>query len=82
MEQGANPGDGDMPAEIDFSKRVTEGLNQRGARVNLPFYLDDQVQATLTALAGVKGIDRAALVNILLLKDIELIVQNFGLTER
>ena len=66
--------DDDMPAEIDFSK------GERGkfffhpnAKLNLPVYLDDQVQARLTALANAKGVDFSVLVNDMLKKDIELI---------
>ncbi|MFY7907230.1 MAG: hypothetical protein ACOVO0_13940 [Burkholderiaceae bacterium] len=42
-------------------------------QINLPVYLDQQVQAQLTALANAKGVDFSALVNDLLKKDIELI---------
>jgi hypothetical protein len=42
-------------------------------RLNMPVYLDDQVQATLAALAKAKGVELSALVNDLLKKDIELI---------
>lgn len=44
-----------------------------GAKLNLPVYLNDQVQIWLAALANAKGIDFSALVNDLLKKDIELI---------
>jgi len=46
---------------------------QAGARVSVPVYLDDQVQATLAALASAKGVELSVLVNELLRKDIELI---------
>lgn len=36
-------------------------------------YLEQQVQATLAALASAKGVDFSALINDLLKKDIELI---------
>jgi hypothetical protein len=41
--------------------------------LNLPVYLDDQVQSHLAALANAKGVDFSVLVNDLLRKDIELI---------
>ncbi len=65
--------DDDMPAEIDFSKGVRGKFYHASAKLNLPVYLDDQVQTRLTALANAKGVDLSALVNDLLKKDIELI---------
>jgi len=65
--------DDDMPAEIDFSKGVRGKFYHVSAKLNLPVYLDDQVQTRLTALANAKGVDLSALVNDLLKKDIELI---------
>lgn len=56
------------------SRRGREGRFHRpGAKLSLPVYLDDQVQATLSALATAKGIELSTLVNDLLRKDIELI---------
>jgi len=63
----------EMPAEIDFSKGVRGKFHRPGAKLNLPVYLDDQVQTHLTALANAKGIEFSVLVNDLLRKDIELI---------
>ena len=65
--------DDDMPAEINFSKGVRGKFYHTSAKLNLPVYLDDQVQTRLTALANAKGVDLSALVNDLLKKDIELI---------
>lgn len=65
--------DDDMPAEIDFSKGTRGKFFHPGAKLNLPVYLDDQVQARLAALADAKGVDFSVLVNDLLRKDIELI---------
>ncbi len=65
--------DDDMPAEIDFAKGTRGKFFRPGAKLNLPVYLDDQVQARLAALADAKGVDFSALVNDLLRKDIELI---------
>lgn len=63
----------DIPDEIDFSKGTRGKFHQPGVRLNLPVYLDDQVQIRLAALANAKGIDFSVLVNDLLRKDIELI---------
>lgn len=63
----------DIPAETDFSKGTRGKFHHPGAKLNLPVYLDDQVQIRLVALANAKGIDFSALVNDLLKKDIELI---------
>ena len=62
-----------MPAEIEFSKGQRGKFYRPGTRVALPVYLDDQVQATLAALASAKGVELSSLVNDLLRKDIELI---------
>lgn len=63
----------DLPAEIDFSKGTRGQFFRPGAKLSLPVYLDDQVQARLAALANAKGVDFSTLVNDLLRKDIELI---------
>ena len=65
--------DDDIPTEIDFSKGVRGKFFHPGAKFNLPVYLDEQVQARLSALANAKGVDFSALVNDLLKKDLELI---------
>ena len=65
------PDDG-MPAEIDFTKGERGRFSSTSRRVALPVYLDDKVQAELTALANAKGVDLSNLVNDLLRKDIEL----------
>ncbi|HAY26014.1 MAG TPA: hypothetical protein DIT03_09680 [Candidatus Accumulibacter sp.] len=62
-----------MPAEIDFSKGTRGKFFHPGVKLNLPVYLDEQVQSRLAALANAKGVDFSALVNDLLKKDIELI---------
>ncbi|MDP2826366.1 MAG: hypothetical protein Q8O52_27220 [Sulfuritalea sp.] len=72
-EPSAMHDDDDLPAEIDFSQGVRGKFFRATARLNLPVYLDDQVQARLAALADAKGVDFSALVNDLLRKDIELI---------
>lgn len=65
--------DDEMPSEIDFSKGKRGQFYQAGVLLSLPVYLDDQVQATLAALASAKGVELSVLVNELLRKDLELI---------
>ena len=73
MGTPANPLDNDMPAEIDFSKGTRGKFFKPGARLNLPVYLEAEVQAYLADRAKARGIEVAQLVNELLKKDIELI---------
>jgi hypothetical protein len=73
MSKATNTHVEDMLVEIDFSKGTRGKFFHPGARLNLPVYLDDQVQSRLAALADAKGVDFSALVNDLLKKDIELI---------
>jgi hypothetical protein len=63
----------DMPAEIDFSKGARGKFFKPGAAVNLPVYLDAEVQAYLSARAKARGVEVSQFVNELLKKDIELI---------
>jgi hypothetical protein len=65
--------DDDLPAEIDFAGARRGQFHEVGVQLNLPVYLDQQVQSTLAALADAKGVDFSALVNDMLKKDIELI---------
>lgn len=65
--------DDEMPAEIDFSGGKRGQFYKAEAQLNLPVYLDQQVQATLAALASAKGVELSTLINDLLRKDIELI---------
>lgn len=67
------PHDDDMPAEIDFSGGKRGQFYQAGAQLNLPVYLERQVQERLAALASAKGVELSTLINELLKKDIELI---------
>jgi hypothetical protein len=69
----AIPPDDAMPAEIDFSGGKRGQFYQSGAQLQLPVYLERQVQDHLAALASAKGIDLSTLINELLKKDIELI---------
>lgn len=65
--------DDDMPAEIDFSGGKRGKFYQAGAQLNLPVYLERQVQERLAQLASAKGVELSTLINELLKKDIELI---------
>jgi hypothetical protein len=65
--------DEDMPDEIDFSQGVRGKFYRPGMTLNLPVYLDDEVQSRLIRLASAKGVDLSDLVNDLLRKDLELI---------
>lgn len=62
-----------MRDEYDFSKGERGKFFRAGAKVQLPLYLDPEVQATLVSLAVAKGKDYSVFVNDLLKKDIELI---------
>jgi len=73
MGTQATPLDDDMPAEIDFSKGARGKFFKPGAQINLPVYLEAEVQAYLADRAKARGIEVAQLVNELLKKDIELI---------
>ncbi len=66
-----NSNDGDMPAEIDFSKGTRGKFFRAGARISLPVYLEAEVQDYLAKRAKACGIEVAELVNELLKKDIE-----------
>jgi hypothetical protein len=63
----------DMPAEIDFRGAVRGKFYRECATLRLPVYLDDPLQARLSAIANAKGVELSALVNDLPRKDLELI---------
>ncbi len=65
--------DDDMPAEIDFSNGVRGKFYQPSATLNLPVYLDADVQAYLSAIATKKGIRLSDLANDLLKREIGII---------
>jgi len=65
--------DDGMPAESGFAGARSGQFHQAGAQLNLPVYLEQQVQSTLAALANAKGVDFSALVNDMLKTDSELI---------
>ena len=60
-----------MKREYDFSKAERGKLYRPGAKLNLPVYLEPEVQARLTRAARKRHEDLSALVNRLLKRDIE-----------
>ena len=69
-----NPEDNDdIPPEIDFSGGTRGKFYQPNARLNVPVYLDVDVQAYLSALAAQKGVPVSDLANDLLKKDIAIL---------
>ena len=70
----SNPDDNDdMPAEIDFTGGTRGKFYRPSTRINLPVYLDADVQAYLAALAARKGVPLSDLANDLLKKDIAIL---------
>jgi len=65
--------DDDLPAEIDFSGGTRGKFHRPEMRLNLPVYLDADVQAYLAALAARKGIQLSDLANDLPKKDIAIL---------
>jgi hypothetical protein len=67
------PDNDDIPAEIDFSGGTRGKFYRPSAKLNLPVYLDADVQAHLAAIAAEKGIPLSELANDLLKKEIAII---------
>lgn len=65
--------DNDIPAEIDFSGGTRGKFYRSNARLNLPVYLDADVQAYLAAIAAKKGVPLSKLANELLKKEIAIL---------
>jgi hypothetical protein len=65
--------DDDLPHEIDFSGGIRGRFHRPNVRLNLPVYLDADVQAYLAALAAKKGVPLSDLANDLLKKDIAIL---------
>jgi hypothetical protein len=63
----------DIPPEIDFSGGTRAKFYRPIARLNLPVYLDADVQDYLAALAARKGVALSDLANDLLKKDIAIL---------
>jgi hypothetical protein len=62
-----------IPKEIDFSGGMRGKLYRPNARLNLPVYLDPDVQAYLAAIAVRKGVPLSELTNDLLKKEIAIL---------
>lgn len=73
MTTHADPHEDDMPAEVDFSKGTRGKFFESSAQLDVPVYLEADVQAYLAVRAKARGVEVAQLVNELLKKDIELI---------
>jgi hypothetical protein len=67
------PNDDDMPAEIDFSEGTRGKFYRPNAKLNLPVYLEAEVQDYLAQLAARKGMSLSDLTNDLLKKEIAII---------
>ena len=65
--------DDDMPAEIDFSTGERGKFYHANTALNLPVYLDADVQAYLSAIASKKGVQLSELANDLLKREIGII---------
>lgn len=62
-----------MKQEYDFSKGERGRFFREDAKLNLPVYLDEEVQSYLQERAKSKGVEVAQLVNEMLKQDIKLI---------
>lgn len=62
-----------MKQEYDFSKGERGRFFREDTRLNLPVYLDEEVQSYLQERAKSKGVEVAQLVNEMLKQDIKLI---------
>ena len=62
-----------MKQEYDFSKGQRGKFFRKNAKLNLPIYLDDEVQNYLQERASSKGVEISQLVNEMLRQDIKLI---------
>lgn len=67
------PDDEDMPGEIDFSHGTRGKFYRADSKLNLPVYLDADVQDYLGRLAASKGVSLSDLTNDLLKKEIAII---------
>jgi hypothetical protein len=66
-------GDDEMPDEVDFSGGTRGKFYRANARLNLPVYLDADVQTYLSAIAAKKGVPLSELANDLLKKEIAIL---------
>jgi hypothetical protein len=73
MNANTTEDDDDLPPEIDFSGGIRGKFHRPNARLNLPVYLDADVQTYLAAVAARKGVALSDLANELLKKDIAIL---------
>ena len=64
-----------MKREYDFSKGVRGKFFKKSLTLRIPIYLDERLQHQLETIARKKGEDVQSLVNRLLKKEIELIME-------
>jgi hypothetical protein len=64
--------DDDLPPEVDFSGSTRGTFHRPNARLDLPLYLDAEVQAALVALAAGRSVTLSDIVNDLLKKAIAI----------
>jgi len=62
--------DDDMPAEVDFTGAARGKFHRPNLQLNLPVYLDAEVQNYLNAIAVKKGMPLSQLANDLLKREI------------
>ena len=67
-----------MKDEYDFSKAVRGRFYRPDAQLNIPVYLDQDVESWFAEKAKIKGVNLQSLINELLRKDISLIQEVTG----
>lgn len=67
------PSDDDIPAEIDFSGAARGKFYRPNLKLNLPVYLDAEVQTYLANIAARKGVPVSDVANELLKREIAII---------
>ncbi|MHB9103100.1 MAG: hypothetical protein ACYC2E_16520 [Sulfuricella sp.] len=73
MNANTTHDDDDMPAEVDFTGAARGKFYRPNLRLNLPVYLDADVQNYLNAIAAKKGVPLSQLANDLLKREIGII---------
>ena len=68
-----SPDDNDIPAEINFSGGSRGKFHRPDIKLNLPIYLEADVQAYLADVAAKKGVPLSELTNELLKKEIAIL---------
>lgn len=73
MNAATTTQDDDIPAEVDFTNAARGKFYKPNLRLNLPVYLDADVQDYLNAIAAKKGVALSQLANDLLKREIGII---------